>query len=128
MLEEDLEKNEFTLRALLHLWFDSLPYPAWIKLYNPSTRKFKMAHTNPAYETITGIPRTEYVTNSDRSVWSQEASAAYEVSDNEVVTSKRGAIYDEIVPPFHFYGPKWPIYKGNAIAAVAGMMKDLNGK
>ena len=128
MLEQDLEKNEFTLRALLHLWFDNLPYPAWIKEYNPLLGKFKMAHTNPAYEVVTGIARIDYVNNNDTSVWPEEVASAYEVNDNEVITNKRGAIYDEIVPPFHFYGPKWPIYKGNAIVAVAGMMKDLNGK
>jgi len=124
-LSYDPQKLPMTIGTILKLWFDALPHPAWIKSYKKDA--FRMAYTNDRYTKVTGIPPTEYFYEEDSTVWSDETARRYEINDRDVLENNKGKIYEEKVEQFHFLGPKWPVFKGDEIIAVAGLMEDLNG-
>lgn len=112
--------------ALLADFFETLPFPAWIKILDDEGH-LKMAYVNAAYEKHVGISVKEYFSKEDVELpWTEHELRQFEENDQKVIDTRaliqtaEHARNHESGQESVWKGHKWPIIRNDGVIAVCG--------
>lgn len=127
---ENLEN--YSKLELFQEYINTLPFPAWIKGYDPSRDEFVMVMINYAYSSQFGISKQRYEGSTDREAgWDDEAAMVFEENDRAVLQSKGYIKKKEMFPEtvnstvlVEYTVWKFSIRLGGEKVGVGGMITD----
>lgn len=111
--------------ALLADFFETLPFPAWIKVLDDEG-KLRMAYVNEAYERHVGISVTEYFSKEDAELgWRTEELEQFQDNDQHAIDTRAPiptaeVTHDPSGSESVWKGHKWPIIRNDGVIAVCG--------
>lgn len=79
-------------------YFQYIPLPAWLKIYDPGIDDFIMNDINLAYEREWGISEFQYEGKTDAEVWGEEVAKEFRENDFIVINSRDAILTQETVP------------------------------
>lgn len=87
LLRAQLSSKQTPTKVLIN-YLEALQTPAWIKTWNPDTKKFTMFYLNSAYEYFYGITKARYIGATDFDVRSDKEAEALYRSDLAIIKNK----------------------------------------
>lgn len=120
-----LDEQTAAHSVLLADFFETLPFPAWIKIID-ADGKLRMAYVNEAYEKHIGISIKEYFSKEDSEMWGPEEVLEFSENDKQVLDTRAAIETAENINPrlgglkSVWKGHKWPIIRNDGVIAVCG--------
>jgi hypothetical protein len=76
-----------TKSEIIGQYLDSMPFPAWIKVYEEDKKAFVMYYINDALTIEFGIRKVDYIGKTDYELYPTELANMYSLSDHKVFES-----------------------------------------
>lgn len=112
--------------ALLADFFETLPFPAWIKILDEDGH-LRMAYVNGAYEAHVGITVKEYFSKEDIDLaWTTAELQQFHENDKQAIDTRALVQTAETARNQQsglesvWRGHKWPIIRNDGVIAVCG--------
>jgi len=80
--------------AVTH-FFENMPFPAWLKIYDEREDEFIMHKINRAFENEWGILNFQYEGKTDSEIWGEEQAALFKENDMIVIKNLKSIIRTE---------------------------------